>query len=149
MIGGTLPGGSGAGRGDNPHGVASGKPRGSFGTSNPNAPVGPFAPNVMAFSAQTRNAPAPTKEEVAENTALGKTSPVSNSSQTGYRVPEGSMGSLKSSYKTLRKENPELGPDWARATALVKVGGGQGTINRVQDAYGNATDARYTQNSNF
>ena len=139
MISGTLPGGSGAGRGDNPHGVASGKPLGSFGTSNPNAPVGRFAPNVMAFSSQTRNAPYPTKEEIAENTAQGKVSPISNSSQAGYSVPAGSMGSLKSNYKKLRKENPGLGADWARSTAINKVGG----ANMVQDASGNATDARY------
>jgi len=139
MIGGTRPGGYGAGRGDNPHGVASGKPRGSFGTSNPNAPVGNYAPNVMAFSSKTRNAPAPTKEEIAENTAQGKISPISNSSQAGYSVPAGNMGSLKSNYKKLRKENPGLGQDWARSTAIGKVGG----ANMVQDAYGNATDARY------
>jgi len=132
-------GGAGAGRGDNPHGVPSGKPR-PFGTTNPNAPVGVFAPNVMAFSSSTRNAPAPSKQEIADNTAQGKVSPISNSSQAGYSVSPGSMGDLRSAYKNIRQTRPDIDKDTARSMSISSVGG-----NMTQDAYGNATDARYTQ----
>lgn len=140
-ITGSLPGGAAAGRGDNPNGAQSGKSFGSFGTSNPNAPVGNRAPNVMAFSAKTRNAQPISSAEQTAARDKGEYPNVAQGSDAGYNLSPTDKAATVADYWKISRERPDLSADDRRT----KARGNRGTM--VQDAYGNATDARYTQQS--